>query len=178
MLLDALPAEHTDVWPAQRRGTEELFREARLADAGLARDEHGLSSTLARQAESFMEPVQLPPTSDERETDLAAASRRQRLGIDADGGPLRLIPDTLDRSDEPKTAPVDGLDEPWCSRVVSQGPAQLAYRFREGVIRDCGFAPDFLVKGLLGDEETGPLDEIAEHIPRLGPQRDLTFSPP
>jgi hypothetical protein len=179
VLLDALPVEDVNIGARHGRGAEELFRESCLADAGFARDEDELTLALAGPAKTLMELLQLSLPPDERRTGLDAAGRGgPRLDISAGRRPFPLAAEIADLGHEPKATPMDSLDESWRSRSVSQSPAQLADRFRERVIGNGGVGPDLAVEGLLGDEETGSVEEIAEHIPRLGPQRNLTFSPP
>jgi hypothetical protein len=64
------------------------------------------------------------------------------------------------------------------ARGFPQSLAQLGDHLREGVVGHGGVGPDRAVEDVLGDKKAGPHEEIAEHVPRLGPERNLLLAPP
>ena len=68
------------------------------------------------------------------------------------------------------------LGEP--RQLRSQRVGQLGDHLGERVLGHHRVGLELAVKVLLGDEKTGPPDEIAEDIPRFGPERDRMLAPP
>ena len=179
VLLDALPAEHPHIGTMQRGGSEELLRERRLADARLTRDEDDLSRPTAGESQTPVKPPEFRLPSHEGGSRLVGGDVvRQRRGGGPTARPPRVALEPADLGHEAEAPPVDGLDDPRRARVVIQGLAKLADRFGERVVGDDDVGPDLAVEGVLGDEQTGPLDQIAEHVPGFGAEGDFAIFPP
>jgi len=160
-------------------GAEKFVDKRGLADAGFACDEDQLAHTLARPAEMLVELVQLRLTSDEASTLRTGRRcptvdpRRQGRGLVTEIGTRcwRLLTDV---GDEAKSPPVGGFDEVRLARIVAENPAQLSDRLRQRVFHDCGVLPDLAVEVRFGHQDTGALNQVAEHVPRLGSQRNCS----
>ena len=174
VLLDALSLQDVDVGARPRERAEEFFAECGLADARLTGDEGKLPFAPLGLPETLMELMELGRAA--HETMDGSAVCRPRCRCRRDRAKRRLGSDLTHLCHEAKAAAVDRLDEARHAPRVSERSPELGDRLRQGVVGHRRLGPDVAVKSFLRDEEPGAFDEVAQDVPGLRPEGDLSLS--